>query len=315
MIMAGGKGSRLGPLTIHRSQARRPVRRPLPDHRLRPVELRQLRVPADLRAHAVHVVEPDQAPHAQLAALGLRRVHRGRPGADAPRRVLVPRHRRRRLPEPQPRPRRARRARRRVRRRPRLQVRRRPDGDQFHRDTQRRPHRRRVPGADARGAAPSASSTSTSSGRIIGFVEKPKNPPEMPGRPGWSLVSMGNYIFQARGARARARRRRRHDQSSRHDFGRDIIPRLVAEGARVFVYDFAPEPASRASPRTPSRTGATSARSTATSTSNMELRARVPALDLYNRQWRIRSAQRDYPPARFVRAGEGVRPPPRSTTA
>src|SRR5437867_2157262 len=40
-------------------------------------------------------------------------------------------------------------------------------------------------------------------------------------------------------------------------------------------------------------------------TSNMELRARVPALDLYNRSWRIRSAQRDYPPARFVRAGEG----------
>ena len=37
----------------------------------------------------------------------------------------------------------------------------------------------------------------------------------------------------------------------------------------------------------------------------MELRARVPALDLYNRSWRIRSAQRDYPPARFVRAGEG----------
>jgi glucose-1-phosphate adenylyltransferase len=40
----------------------------------------------------------------------------------------------------------------------------------------------------------------------------------------------------------------------------------------------------------------------------MELRARVPALDLYNRQWRIRTAQRDYPPARFVRAGEEYPP-------
>lgn len=40
----------------------------------------------------------------------------------------------------------------------------------------------------------------------------------------------------------------------------------------------------------------------------MEIRARVPALDLYNRQWRIRSAQRDYPPARCVRAGEGYGP-------
>ena len=43
-------------------------------------------------------------------------------------------------------------------------------------------------------------------------------------------------------------------------------------------------------------------------TSNMELRARVPALDLYNRLWRIRTAQRDYPPARFVRAGEDYPP-------
>jgi glucose-1-phosphate adenylyltransferase len=40
----------------------------------------------------------------------------------------------------------------------------------------------------------------------------------------------------------------------------------------------------------------------------MELRARVPDLDLYNRRWRIRSAQRDYPPARFVCAGEGFGP-------
>src|SRR5258706_726553 len=37
----------------------------------------------------------------------------------------------------------------------------------------------------------------------------------------------------------------------------------------------------------------------------MALRARLPLVDVYKRQWRIRSAQRDYPPARFVRAGEG----------
>jgi glucose-1-phosphate adenylyltransferase len=135
-------------------------------------------------------------------------------------------------------------------------------------------------------------------GRIVGFVEKPKNPPEMPGRPGWSLVSMGNYIF-----RREVLERVFNDANggSRHDFGRDVIPKLVADGSRVFVYDFAQN-------RIPGEPEGAEPywRDVGTIdsyfTSNMELRARLPALDLYNRQWRIRSAQRDYPPARFVRS-------------
>jgi glucose-1-phosphate adenylyltransferase len=142
-------------------------------------------------------------------------------------------------------------------------------------------------------------------GRIVGFIEKPKNPPEMPGRPGWSLVSMGNYLFRREviervlGGNG--------DGETRHDFGKDVIPRLVAEGARVYVYDFAQN-------RIPGEPEGIAPywRDVGTIDSyfiaNMELRARVPALDLYNRQWRIRSAQRDYPPARFVRAGEGHPP-------
>ncbi|HEY5950522.1 MAG TPA: glucose-1-phosphate adenylyltransferase [Kofleriaceae bacterium] len=139
-------------------------------------------------------------------------------------------------------------------------------------------------------------------GRIIRFVEKPKNPPEMPGRPGWSLVSMGNYLF-----RREVLERALSDGGNgapRTDFGRDIIPKLIADGSRVFVYDFA----QNRIPGEPEGVGPYW-RDVGTIdsyfTSNMELRARVPALDLYNRQWRIRSAQRDYPPARFVRAGEG----------
>src|SRR5689334_5126137 len=140
-------------------------------------------------------------------------------------------------------------------------------------------------------------------GRIIGFIEKPKNPPEMPGRPGWSLVSMGNYLFRRE---VLERVFADDNKGPRHDFGKDVIPRLVADGARVFAYDFAqnkiPGEPEGAAPYW---------RDVGTIesyfTSNMELRARVPALDLYNRQWRIRSAQRDYPPARFVRAAEGAR--------
>lgn len=146
-------------------------------------------------------------------------------------------------------------------------------------------------------------------GRITGFVEKPTNPPEMPGKPGWSLVSMGNYFFKRevieRIFAATARAANGTNGRSRHDFGKDIIPQLLADGARVFAYDFAQN-------KVPGESDGLEPywRDVGTIdsyfTANMELRARVPALDLYNRQWRIRSAQRDYPPARFVRAGEGT---------
>jgi len=73
-------------------------------------------------------------------------------------------------------------------------------------------------------------------GRIIEFVEKPLVPPEIPGSPGFCYVSMGNYIFDrvilenALVADAQ--------QPTSHDFGRDIIPGLVAQKARVYAYDF-----------------------------------------------------------------------------
>ena len=143
-------------------------------------------------------------------------------------------------------------------------------------------------------------------GRIVGFIEKPKNPPEMPGRPGWSLVSMGNYIFR-RDVLEHVLVDDGGKPASRHDFGRDIIPKLVAEGARVHVYDFAQN-------RIPGEPEGHAPYWRDVGTidsyfiSNMELRARLPALDLYNRQWRIRSAQRDYPPARFVRAHADASP-------
>ena len=74
------------------------------------------------------------------------------------------------------------------------------------------------------------------SGRIIEFLEKPAVPPEIPGNPGFCYVSMGNYIFNrvtledALVADAQ--------QPTSHDFGRDIIPGLVAQKAHVFAYDF-----------------------------------------------------------------------------
>jgi glucose-1-phosphate adenylyltransferase len=138
-------------------------------------------------------------------------------------------------------------------------------------------------------------------GRIIGFLEKPENPPGMPGRPDLSLVSMGNYIFQTSSLENALFEEDRDPQSTR-DFGRDVIPRLVRQGARAFIYDFAQN-------KIPGEPEGSVPywRDVGTSESyfqaNMELRSRVPALNVYNRSWRIRTARRDYPPARFVRHG------------
>lgn len=139
-------------------------------------------------------------------------------------------------------------------------------------------------------------------GRIVGFVEKPADPPPMPGRPTHSLVSMGNYLFR-REVLERVLGEDAALPGSRHDFGRDIIPRMLSSGSRVFAYDFT----QNRIPGDPATEPYWRDVGTIDSyfTSNMEVRARVPLLDLYNRQWRIRGAERDYPPARFVRSGEG----------
>lgn len=137
------------------------------------------------------------------------------------------------------------------------------------------------------------------SGRVIGFQEKPADPTPIPGQPDKCLVSMGNYFFKS-GVLQQALIDDAARRGSSHDFGRDIIPALVDAGKRVFIYDFATN-------RVPGEPSNASAywRDVGTIDSyfqaNMELRSALPSINMYNRRWRIRTAQRDYPPARFVR--------------
>lgn len=72
-------------------------------------------------------------------------------------------------------------------------------------------------------------------GRMIGFAEKPQVPKEIPGDPGYSLVSMGNYIFKSE-VLCKELREDADDVNSSHDFGNDIIPKLFPRG-NVYVYD------------------------------------------------------------------------------
>lgn len=72
--------------------------------------------------------------------------------------------------------------------------------------------------------------------RMIGFEEKPLHPKELPNDPGYSLVSMGNYIFKP-DILLQELLEDHKNQASSHDFGKDIIPKLFPK-KNVFVYDF-----------------------------------------------------------------------------
>ncbi len=135
-------------------------------------------------------------------------------------------------------------------------------------------------------------------GRIVGFQEKPRHPTPLPGCPDTCLVSMGNYIFRT-GVLQQALQRSTLLPNYAHDFGKNIIPELLRDGRRVFVYNFDENrvPGEVETPPYWRDVGTIDSYFQA----NMEVRERLPPLDLYNERWYIRTAQRALPPVRFVR--------------
>ncbi len=141
-------------------------------------------------------------------------------------------------------------------------------------------------------------------GRIVGFQEKPDDPVPIPGRPDTCLVSMGDYLFRSK-VLQRALVRDAQDSASQHDFGEDIIPRLLADEHPLYAYDFG-------SNRLPGEPEGVPPYWRDVGTidglvaANMEVRSAQPFVNLYNRRWRVRTAQRDYPPARFIQDDQGA---------
>ena len=134
-------------------------------------------------------------------------------------------------------------------------------------------------------------------GRILSFVEKPDDPRPMPGDPDRAFVSMGNYIFRADVLRevvtADAGK-----EGSRHDMGGDIIPALVEQGA-ARVYNFLTNEVPGQSAR---ETGYWRDVGTldAYYQASMDLVSIEPVFDLYNRRWPILTGHFPHPPAKFV---------------
>jgi glucose-1-phosphate adenylyltransferase len=138
--------------------------------------------------------------------------------------------------------------------------------------------------------------------KIIGFQEKPEDPTPIPGQPDTCLVSMGNYVFRTSVLEEQARWVVDTPDTS-FDFGKDIVPNLVASGAKVYAYDFR----TNKIPGEP-EDAVSYWQDVGTIDSyylaNMDIRSQLPALNLYNHHWRVRTAQRHYPPARFVHHGK-----------
>src|SRR4029450_3855630 len=91
----------------------------------------------------------------------------------------------------------------------------------------------RVPRADASAFGVAQVDASN---RIRAFVEKPEDPPAVPDDPEVSFASMGNYLFETR-TLVEMLEDDAHERESRHDFGRDLIPRLVDRGV-AYADDF-----------------------------------------------------------------------------
>ena len=133
-------------------------------------------------------------------------------------------------------------------------------------------------------------------GRIIGFQEKPENPMPMPGNPDMALASMGNYIFNAADLNTLLNDDNMNDASS-HDFGKDILPGLVDTG-RLFIYNFHDNRIPGAEDQIPSWRDVGNLK--AYYEANMDLKATQPSLDMYNTKWPIYSYSHCLPPAKFV---------------
>jgi glucose-1-phosphate adenylyltransferase len=134
--------------------------------------------------------------------------------------------------------------------------------------------------------------------RIVGFDEKPARPKAIPGEPEFALVSMGNYIFNSE-LLIHSLRADADNPASNHDFGRDLIPGLV-KTKRVYAYDFrknrVPVPYKGEEASYWRDLGTIEAYYEA----SMDLCSVDPSFNLYNRSWPLRTVGYGDPPAKFV---------------
>jgi glucose-1-phosphate adenylyltransferase len=139
--------------------------------------------------------------------------------------------------------------------------------------------------------------------RIIAFLEKPKEPPPMPGRTDVALCSMGIYVFDTKFLIEQLQRDAA-DPNSSHDFGKDIIPLIVSQGKAIAHHFKNSCVVSSEEAQIYWRDAGTV---DAFWAANIDLTDVVPDLDLYDRAWPIWTYGEIVPPAKFVHDVDGRR--------
>jgi glucose-1-phosphate adenylyltransferase len=136
--------------------------------------------------------------------------------------------------------------------------------------------------------------------RVVAFDEKPDHPRAMPDTPGMALVSMGIYVF-GKDLLIEQLRSDSPREASTHDFGKDLIPRLISTH-KVHAYAFG----GIRGRVTPDRYWRDVGTLDAYYDANMDLLKPAPPLDLYQRDWSIRTYHGQNPPARMVAGAQGT---------
>lgn len=135
--------------------------------------------------------------------------------------------------------------------------------------------------------------------KLTGFVEKPQHKPKtIPGRDDYCLASMGNYIFNSSSLKNELNLDAKV-ADSKHDFGKNIIPNMLNNGSKVFVYDFSKN---EFAGMTKSEAGYWRDVGTVDAywQANMDLLSYLPELNLYSESWPLRTFNYNYPPAKFI---------------
>ncbi|WP_375248499.1 glucose-1-phosphate adenylyltransferase [Sphingomonas sp.] len=139
--------------------------------------------------------------------------------------------------------------------------------------------------------------------RIVDFVEKPADPPAIPGQPDVALASLGIYVFHTR-VLIEELRRDAADPTSSRDFGKDLIPHLV-KNAKAVAHRFSASCVR--SPEEPAAYWRDVGTVDAYWEANIDLTDVVPQLDLYDREWPLWTYSELTPPAKFVHDQDGRR--------
>ncbi len=135
--------------------------------------------------------------------------------------------------------------------------------------------------------------------RLQNFIEKPKTKPKhIPNDPTKCLASMGNYIFKPEKL-IEELEYDAFDEDSSHDFGKNIIPNMLKNNSKIYIYNFS---SNTFQGMLPAEQGYWRDVGNVDSyfMANMDLLAYSPELNLYSQQWPLRTYNYNFPPAKFI---------------